>query len=169
MWSNRWVKVGAIALGILVVNGASRLVTRLVDGKTSTNPTSVDYTPAAGNGTADKITSVAGVLAVVLLVGIVTAVWSVRQPFLRVFSDIFVAVLAGTALALLIGPFIGGAKPFGEGLGSFVGEFLQFLLLGAVGLFLGFVTMVALGKDWRTRGLQAYAERYGKRPHRAMR
>jgi hypothetical protein len=40
-------------------------------------------------------------------------------------------------------------------------KFLGFLGLCLVGGFLGFVTMVVLGKEWKTRGLAAYAERHG--------
>ena len=45
-------------------------------------------------------------------------------------------------------------------------QFLQFLGLGALGVFLGYVAMVVLGRDWKTRGLAAYAERHAKRPRR---
>jgi hypothetical protein len=167
MWRDRWKRVLGLALGIFVINGLSRLFSHIADSGANTGDPSA--LPSDEN-TASKVIAVVGVLLVVALVGILTAQWSVRRPFGRVFADVGLGVVGGTILALFIGPFLGFGKPFSEGLASFVGEFLQFLGLGALGLFLGFVAMVALGRDWRTRGLQAYADRYHERhPHRTTR
>lgn len=159
MWRNRWVKVGAVALGFFLINGLARFISWL------TRPDEIPLVETS-NGTADLVISVAGALATVLLMAVAAAFWAVRYPIGRVIAELGLAVLVGTLLALLVGPFLGGNKPFEEGLEMFVLQFLQFLGLGALGIFLGFVTMVVLGKDWKTRGLAAYADRYGRRPHR---
>src|SRR5690606_30720722 len=115
---------------------------------------------------ADTVISVTGMLATVALVAVAAGFWSVRHPIGRVVADLGLAVLAGTVLAMFVGPFFGGDAPFEDGLEMFVLQFLQFLGLGALGILLGYVAMVVLGKDWKTRGLAAFAERYGKKPRR---
>ena len=59
--------------------------------------------------------------------------------------------------------------PFDGGLEGVVTEYLQFLGLAAIGVFLGFTAMIVLGKDWKSRGLKRYEETYKKRPHRPVR
>ncbi len=154
MVSKRWLRVGALALGIFAVNAIARLVTRLGD---LVDPESIDTVGFVAAGAVGLI-----------LVG-ASAWWAVKFPFSRAFFDIGAAVLVGALLSLLIGPFIGGSAPFAEGLGLFVGQWLMFLGLAAVGFFLGFLGMVALGKDWKSRGLRRYEENYRKRPHRVVR
>jgi len=162
MWRNRWVRVGAVALGFFLINGIARWISFLTAPDENEIPTI--STPQSS---IDTVISVVGALAVVAFVAVAAAFWAVRHPLGRVIADLGLATVAGTLLALLVGPFLGGNKPFDDGgLEVFVLQFLQFLGLGALGIFLGFVAMVVLGKDWRTRGLSAYAERYGKRPHR---
>jgi hypothetical protein len=159
MWQNRWVRVGAVALGFFLVNGIARFIswqTRPDEIPTVTTPDS----------SADAIISVTGMLAAVAVIAVAAGFWAVRHPIGRVIADLGLAVVAGTLLATLVGPFLGGDKPFEAGLETYVLQFLQFLGLGALGIFLGFVAMVVLGKDWRTRGLAAYADRYGRRPRR---
>jgi hypothetical protein len=150
----RWTRVGLLALAIVVINVVSRFVTWKFD------LVSEDQQSALG--------FVAIIIVAVVLVG-ATAWWSIRFPFTRAFADLGVATIVGALLSLILGPFAGGAKPFAEGLGLFVGEFLMFLGIAAVGAVLGFLAVVALGKDWKSRGLRRYEERYSKRPHRSVR
>jgi hypothetical protein len=154
MWKNRWVRVGLVAVAIFVINGASRLISRLAF---SDNATGADPMAYIGAG------------AVVLVMIGATVYWAVRYPFSRIFFDLGTSTAVGALLSLIIGPFIGGSAPFKEGLATFVGEFLQFLGLGAIGIFLGFVGTIVAGKDWKSRGLKRYEERYQKRPHRTVR
>ncbi|MBX6750059.1 MAG: hypothetical protein IRY85_10395 [Micromonosporaceae bacterium] len=161
MWRNRWVRVGAIALGFFLINGLARFISNI------TAPDESEIPPLRSeDSSTDVVIAVSGALAIVLLLAVAAGFWAVRHPAGRMAADLGLATLVGTLLALLVGPFFGGNKPFDEGLEMFVLQFLQFLGLGALGIFLGFVTMVVLGKDWKTRGLAAYAERYGRRPRR---
>jgi hypothetical protein len=159
MWQNRWVQVGAVALGIFLINGISRLVSWLTEPET-------DPLVAPIEDSSGAVIAVIGALSVVVFLAVVAALWAVRNPQGRVIADLGAATVVGVLLALLIGPFLGGSKPFAEGLETFVLEFLQFVGLCALGSFIGFVAMVTLGRDWKSRGLAAYAQKYGKRPRR---
>jgi hypothetical protein len=159
MWSNRWVRVGAVALGFFLINGISRLISLLV-GPSKDAVTSASQT---GNNTLTTVIAVVGALLTVALLGVAGAYWAVRFPVVRMVGDLALAILGGTVLATLVGPFFGNNRPFDGGVETFVVDFLQFLGLGALGVFLGFVAMVVLGKDWRSRGLAAYTQRYEKR------
>jgi hypothetical protein len=154
---NRWVRVGLVALGIFVINALARLISRLTQ----------DDAASAANSGVDKI-SIIGAGAVVLLMAVMGALWAVRHPFSRMVFDLGAAVIGGALLSLLIAPFVGGSKPFDEGLGTFVGEFLQFIGLGALGVLLGFLAMIAFGKDWKSRGLRRYEENYKRKTHKIV-
>ena len=156
MFRKRWVRVVIVGLAIFLINVVFRVISWLT----------VDDVDASG---AQTTIGAIGAIVYVLFMGLAGAYWAVRHPFQRLFFDLAGATLIGTTLSLVIGPFIGGGLPFDAGLGFFVGEFLQFLGLAAIGVFLGFVTMIVLGKDWKSRGLKRYEETYKKRPHRAVR
>jgi hypothetical protein len=162
MWGNRWVRIGAVALGFFAINGLSRLISYL--SKPHQSPLATTQ-PAPSTG--QTVIAVVGALLVVALMAGAAAFWAMRYPSGRMLGDLSAAILGGTLLATLIGPFIGGGKPFSDGLESFVLQFLQFLALGALGIVIGFTVTVVLGKDWKSRGLGAYAERYGRRARTA--
>jgi hypothetical protein len=155
---NRWVRVGFVALGIFVINALARLISRL---------TQDDTAGAAADTGVDKI-SIIGAGAVVLLLAVMGALWAVRHPFSRMVFDLGAAVIGGALLSLLVAPFVGGSKPFDEGLGTFVGELLQFIGLGALGVLLGFLAMIVFGKDWKSRGLRRYEENYKRKTHKIV-
>jgi hypothetical protein len=146
--NKRWLRIGLLALGIFVINALSRLITwkfGIVDE--------------------NKQLTLGLVAVIVVAVGLAVAgAWyAIRYPFGRLFADLGAAVGGGALLSLLIGPFAGGAKPFDGGLGSFVGQLLMFLGVAAVGVGLGFLTMVTFGKDWKSRGLLRYEQNHAKR------
>jgi hypothetical protein len=151
---NRWVRVGLLALGILLVNTASRFITwkfKIVD---ETQLTKLDAV-------------LIGLLAVLVMAA--TAWWAVRYPFPRVFGDVGLAVVLGVLLCLTIAPVAGGQHPFTETLGTLVAEFVLFIGIIAIFGFLAFLGVVTLGKDWKSRGLRRYQQNYNKRPHRTVR
>lgn len=151
MLSKRWVQIGVLALALFVVSGISRFViwkAKIVDESQQT-----------------RLGLVATALVVILL-GVVAARASMRYPFGRVVADMFAAAGAGGLLYALVGPFLSGSSPFANGLGGFVGLFLLFLGLAAVGVGVGFMVVTALGKDWKSRGLRRYEQAYGRRSRR---
>jgi hypothetical protein len=155
---NRWVRVGIVALAIFLINAVSRLISNL-----TTDDSATAQAAAAVDGSANPI-AIIGAGAVVLFMALAGAWWAIRYPFQRLFFDLGAAAVIGALLALLIAPFAGGSVPFDEGLATFVGEFLQFVGLSALGAILGFIAMIVVGKDWKSRGLRAYEENY-KRKH----
>jgi hypothetical protein len=154
---NRWVRVGLVALAIFLINALSRLITNL------TTDDAEAARAAAGLDTGAKPIALIGVGALVLLMAFAGAWWAVRFPFQRLFFDLGAAAIVGALLSLLVAPFAGGSVPFDEGLGMFVGEFLQLVGLAALGVFLGFVAMIAFGRDWKSRGLRRYEENFKKK------
>jgi amino acid transporter len=161
MWANRWVRVGAIAVGFFLINGLARWISFLT--KPPEDPLAVQPVQSTGQ----TVIAVVGELLIVGLLAVVAAYWAPRHPPGRVYADLGLATLGGTVLAMFIAPFMGGNKPFDDGLETFVIDFGQFLGLGALGIVIGFTVMVVLGKDWKSRGLGAYAERYGRNPRTA--
>jgi hypothetical protein len=152
--NRRWLTVGLLAFGIFAVNAISRFVTWKFKIVEESQQLTIGFVAVA-----------------VVAVGLAVAggFWAVRYPFARLFADLGAAVGVGALLSLFIGPFAGGSKPFEEGLGFFVGQMLMFLGVAGVGVGLGYLGMVALGKDWKSRGLLRYERNYAKRPHRSVR
>jgi hypothetical protein len=150
----RWLPVGLVALGIFAINVAARVGTRQFE--------IVDPDDQV-------LLGLIGMIAVAVLLVAVTARWAVRHPLGRVVADLGLAVVVGSALSLVFGPFAAGSRPFVEGLGAFVGQVVMFLGIAAVGLLLGFLIVVALGKDWKSRGLRNYELNYQRRPRRPVR
>jgi MFS family permease len=150
----RWLPVGLVALGIFALNVVARVVTKQFDIADPDDQVRL---------------GLAGTAAVAVMLAAVTARWAVRHPVGRVVADLGAAVGIGTALALLLGPFTAGSRPFVEGPGAFVGEVLLFLGVAAVGLLLGYWIVVALGKDWKSRGLRNYEQNYHRRPRKTVR
>jgi hypothetical protein len=151
---NRWVRVGLLAAGILVVNVASRFITWKFKIVEESQLTKLDAV-------------LIGLLAVLVMAA--TTWWSIHYPFPRVFGDVGLAVLAGVLLCLTIAPIAGGQHPFTESIGTMVLEFVLFTGVIAIFGFLAFLGVVTLGKDWKSRGLRKYQQTYLKRPHRTVR
>jgi hypothetical protein len=150
----RWRRVGLLAVGIFVLNVIARFITWKF--------TVVEASDQQTIG----LVAVTAVAALLLGAGVW---WAIRYPFSRLVFDLGAAVGVGALLSLLIGPFAGGSTPFSEGLGTFVSELLMFLGIAAVAALLGFLIVVTLGKDWKSRGLRRYEQNYRKRPQRTAR
>jgi hypothetical protein len=149
----RWLPVGLFALAMFLVNCLARFISWKA-GIESEN-------------TQNKL-GIIGVLAVAIVVIVMSVRWSIRYPFPRVFGDVILAVSIGALLSVFIGPLAGGGKPFSESLEFTVYEILLFLAIGLVAMFVGFMAVTALGKDWKSRGLKRHEQRY-RHPRRAVR
>ena len=150
----RWLRLGLLAFGIFAINAISRFATWKFKIVEESQQLTIGFIAVA---------------VVALGLAVAAGWWAVRYPFSRLFADLGAAVGTGALLSLFIGPFAGGAKPFDEGLGFFVGQVLMFLGVAGVGVGLGYLGVVTLGKDWKSRGLLRYELNYAKRPHRSIR
>jgi hypothetical protein len=86
-----------------------------------------------------------------------------------VVADLGAASAIACVLSVVVGPFVAGSKPFAGGLGFFVGQILLFALLSATGVLLGFLGVVMLGKDYRSRSLKRFEQTYRAKPPRVVR
>jgi hypothetical protein len=144
----RWLPVGLVALAIFVVNAVARFVSWKAHVEDESRQMTIGFI---------------GVVVVALVLVGVAARWAVRHPFPRLLGDLGLATVVGALLSIIVGPYAGGSKPFVEGLGFFVGQFLLFLAVGVVGIILGFLGVVAFGKDWKSQRLLRAEQHYGGR------
>jgi hypothetical protein len=151
---DRWLPIGVLAGLLFAINIAARLVTRIGDFAKEDQ---------------QLLIGIISMSAVALLLIGATARWAVRYPIGRVVADLGAAAGIACLLSVLIGPFLGGSKPFAGGLGFFVGQILLFALLSGVGVLFGFLGVVVLGKDWKSRGLKRYEQTYRAKPPRVVR
>jgi hypothetical protein len=150
----RWLPVGLIAGALFVVNVVARLVVRF----------------AAGNDDDKQVTIGLWALFAVGAVMIPIAFWYARRhPMLRVVADLGIAVVTACVLAVVIGPFVSGATPFGDGVGLVFRQFFYFVGLSAIGAFLGVLTLMTLGPDYRSQSWKRYIDRAGTKPRRVVR
>ncbi len=146
----RWLQIGLLALAIFLVNAVAHFVSWKAHINSDEGQTRL---------------STIGIVVIGLIVMAMSARYSIRYPFPRVVGDIGAAVLIGTLLLVLFGPYFGGTTPFADGVEFFIYEILLFVGVGALAIILGFVGAVAFGKDWKSRGLRRYEEHYSRRLH----
>ncbi len=94
--------------------------------------------------------------------------WACRVPMPRVFGELSVAVLAGLVFSFLLGPFAGGSAPFAEGGALVYSEAWHYLVLSGAGIGLGVLIAMTLGRDWKSRAYQRYAQAKQSRPRRVV-
>lgn len=152
--SQRWKRILIVAGGLFAINVVSRFVTW-----------QADIVSAAEQLKVALVATVATALALAVLAG-----WAApRYPFARIAADLGAAAGIAIALTVLVGPFAGGSAPFREGPEIFVYQLLLLIGIYAAGVALGFIVLVALGKDWRSRRLKQYEATYKARPNRIVR
>jgi hypothetical protein len=151
---DRWLKIGGVALGLFAVNVIARLVT--LKGKFATESQQLRI-------------GVIAVVAVAVIMVAAAAWWSIRYPLGRMVADLGGATLIAALASTLLGPFVVKSSPFASGLGYFMGQMLLFAAIGAVAMALGFVGTVAFGRDWKSRGLKSYSDRYRAKPPKMVR
>jgi hypothetical protein len=152
--NERWRRILIVAGGLFAINAISRFVTWKADIVSGTEQL--------------RVALVATVVTALALAGL--AAWAApRYPFSRLAADLGAAAGIAIVLTMLVGPFAGGSVPFREGPEIFVYQVLLLIGIYAAGVGLGFMAVVALGKDWRSKGLKRYEATYKARPNRAVR
>lgn len=97
-------------------------------------------------------------IAEIVLIGLIVAVatfrWAARWPLIEAMPRLVVAIAIGCVASVLLAPFAGGSYPFKGGAGDFFLKIWIFLGVSIVGVLLGYIAVVALGKDYRTGALR---------------
>ena len=150
----RWVPIAALAVGLFAINVIARLIVRFgFDGdKTVENRVSIIMFALIG-----------------LLIAVATFLRCQQKRPSQWLPELAAAVLGGMLLTVLIGPFISGDTPFEGGAGNFFSQIWLYGGFAVVGTLLGYWIATALGRDYRSRTLSAYARARATRPRRVVR
>lgn len=150
----RWAPIAALAVGLFGINVIARLITRL---------------GFDGDDTAENRVSLAMFAAIGLVLAAVAFVRAQQQRPSRWLPEIAAAALAGMLLTVLVGPFVSGDTPFSGGAGNFFSQIWLYAAFAVVGTLLGYWIATALGRDYRSRTLSAYARARTRGPRRVVR
>jgi len=150
----RWVPVAALALGLFVINVVARLVIRF---------------GFHDNAAAENRASIVMFAAIGLALAAATFVWAQRYRPANWLPRVAAAAIAAMLLTVLAGPFISGDSPFSGGAGNFFAQIWLYGGFAIVGTLLGYWLATALGRDYRSRTLSAYAQARATRPRRVVR
>jgi hypothetical protein len=154
MRKQRWFAIAVLALGLFAINVVARLVIRL--GFNS-------------NDTAQSRASIIMFAVIGVVLAAVIFVRAQRVPPSTWLPDLIAAALAGMLLTILVGPFISGDAPFSGGAGNFFSQIWLYGGFAIVGTLLGYWIATALGRDYRSRSLKAYATARTSKPRRVVR
>jgi hypothetical protein len=150
----RWVPVAALALGLFMINVVARLVIRF---------------GFADDTTAESRASVVMFAAIGVALAVVTFFWAQRYRPSAWLPRIAAAAIVAMLLTVLVGPFISGDGPFSGGAGNFFAQIWLYGGFAIVGTLLGYWVATALGRDYRSRSLSAYAQARATKPRRVVR
>ncbi|GAA0387078.1 MULTISPECIES: hypothetical protein [Micromonospora] len=150
----RWRAVGALTIALFAVNVVARLIIRF----------GFDGDEAA----ADRVTLGMFVVIGLILAGTAVA-WGQSRPPAQWGVEVAAAIGMALALTMLVGPLLVGQNPFGGGSATFFWQILLYLVATSLGAILGHLLLTTLGRDYRSRRLQRYAESGGVKPRRIVR
>jgi hypothetical protein len=150
----RWVPVAALAGVLFAVNVVTRLVVRIWFN---------------GNDNAESNASLVMFAVIGVVVAGVTFVRAKAVPPSVWLPDLGLAVIGGMLLTILIGPFVSGDTPFEGGAGAFFSQIGLYGGFSIGGALLGFWIATALGLDYRSKSLQAFAKAKLSKPRRVVR
>ncbi|MGK5679152.1 hypothetical protein [Actinoplanes sp. URMC 104] len=155
MRQQRWFPIAALAVGLFAINVVARLVTRFA---------------FEGDDAAETRTTI----VMFSLIGLVLAVYAFvvshhRPPIEWIVPDLVLGVGGAMLLTVLAGPFVSGEQPFKNGSDAFFAQVALYLAFAAGGTLVGYWISVAMGRDYRSRSLKAYAETRRARPRKVVR
>jgi hypothetical protein len=154
MRQQRWFQVAVLAVGLFAINVATRLVIRL---------------GFSGNTTAEDRASIVMFALIGLGLAVVTFLRAQRVAPSRWLPDLAFGAVGGMLLTILIGPFISGDAPFAGGAGNFFSQIWLYGGFAILGTLLGYWIATALGRDYRSKSLKAFAETRLAKPRRVVR
>jgi hypothetical protein len=150
----RWAPVAALAGVLFAINVVTRLVVRIWFN---------------GNDNAESNASLVMFAVIGVLVAGVTFVRAKAVPPSAWLPDLGLAVIGGMLMTILIGPFISGDTPFEGGAGAFFSQIWLYAGFSIGGALLGYWIATALGLDYRSKSLQAFAKAKLSKPRRVVR
>lgn len=150
----RWATIAGMTVGLFAINVVARLIIRLgFDGDDK----------AEGNVSLIMF----GVIGLALAV--IAFIRAQRRRPSEWLPDLTAAAVIGMLLTILVGPFISGDGPFAGGAGNFFSQVWLYGGFAIVGTVLGYWVATALGRDYRSRSLSAYAQARATKPRRVVR
>lgn len=149
----RWVQPALLTAGLFVVNVIARLIVRI---------------GFPDNDTAESRVSLGMFVVVGLVLAVVTFVRAQRVRPVEWLGEIGAAALVAMLLTILVGPFISGDGPFAGGAGTFFSQIWLYGGFAIVGVALGYWIATALGRDYRSKALSAYAKTSAAKPRRTV-
>jgi hypothetical protein len=151
----RWVPVAILAAALFVINVAARLIIRF----------GFDSSPATAS-TAENRASIVMFSVIGLVLAVMAFLQSQRKPPSVWVPEQGVAAISAMLLTILVGPFISGSQPFAGGGDDFFSQLWLYLGFSILGTLLGYWIATALGRDYRSKGLKAFATAKANRPRR---
>lgn len=153
--SSRWVPVAVVAGVLLGLNLVARLVAR--------------FALPEGQENEEFVVGLLSLAGMVLTIGYAGFWWARRYTAVRILEDLTIAGLAGALSAVLVGPFVSGDSPFGNGAGFWFAQLGLCVAVLIVGAFGGIFLAIMLGLDPRSRNWHAQSEDAARRAERVRR
>ena len=154
MRQQRWFQIAVLAVGLFAINALTRLVIRL---------------GFHGNDNAGNRASLVMFALIGLTLAGYTFVRAQRVPPASWLPDLSFGAVGAMLLTILIGPLISGDAPFSGGAGFFFSQIWLYGGFALVGTLLGYWVATALGRDYRSRSLKAFAQARTSKPRRVVR
>jgi hypothetical protein len=153
MRQQRWFLIAVLAVGLFAINVVSRVVIRLFFN---------------GSDTAENRTSIIMFAVIGAALAVVTFIRAQHVRPSQWLPELAAGAIAGMLLTILVGPFISGDAPFSGGAGNFFSQVWLYDGFAIIGTLLGYWIATALGRDYRTKSLKAFAEARKARPRRVV-
>src|SRR5690606_2358922 len=122
----RWIRIGALAAGLIAINAVARLVVR--------------FWHQFNFDAQDRIALIS-LGAVALTMAVVAFLWGRRLPQGVAVTDLGIAAAIGGLVSILAGPFIAGFSPFREGTAGFFGQLGLYAGFAGGGALIGMCTL----------------------------
>jgi Na+/melibiose symporter-like transporter len=150
----RWVPIALLAAGLFVINVIARLVIRLGFN---------------GDDAAETRVSIIMFAIIGVALAVVTFIRAQQKAPSEWLPELAAAAIGGMLLTVLVGPFVSGDGPFAGGAGNFFAQVWLYGGFAIVGTLLGYWIATALGRDYRSRTLSAFAQSRATKPRRVVR
>ena len=150
----RWVSIAILSVGLFAINVIARLVIRL---------------GFSGDDSAENRVSIVMFAVIGLAIAVVTFIRAQQVRPSEWLPELAAAAIGGMLLTVLVGPFVSGDGPFAGGAGNFFAQIWLYGGFAIVGTLLGYWIATALGRDYRSRTLSAYAQARATKPRRVVR